>query len=77
MWRWAGLPFVFGTCSFALEGIALVLPVKADMARPHMFGQLLIMVMVIILLTFITYPPRWSGLVLMHVFVSPLSQVHI
>lgn len=55
MWRWGGLSFVFGTLSFSLEGIALVLPVKADMARPHMFNTLLIMVMSTVTIAYLVF----------------------
>ena len=43
LFRLAGLPFVFGTACFALEGIGLILPVKAAMRaadQPRFYGLL-------------------------------------
>ena len=43
-----GLPFLFGTASFALEGIALVLPVKQNMRNPSLFNTLVTLAVVIV-----------------------------
>ena len=37
----SGLPFVFGTACFSLEGIGLVLPIKAAMKQPSAFGRVM------------------------------------
>jgi len=39
--NWSGLPFLFGTACFALEGAGLILPVKAGMKEPSKFSSLL------------------------------------
>jgi len=41
MWQWSGLPFMFGTATFALEGIALVLPVRSGMKDVSVFSSVM------------------------------------
>jgi len=51
----AGLPFVFGTASFALEGIALVLPVKQSMKNKALFSPMLNAVMILVTMCYMSF----------------------
>ena len=55
--EWSGLPLVFGTACFALEGIGLILPVKAAMrdADQHRFFSLLNLAVALVASAYIVF----------------------
>jgi proton-coupled amino acid transporter len=54
--RGSGLPLVFGTACFALEGIGLVLPVRAGLSQPERtFSPLLARAMLIVTTAYLLF----------------------
>jgi len=49
------LPLVFGTCSFALEGIPLILPIKARMKDPNQFPRAMLVAMFIVSMLYMVF----------------------
>lgn len=49
------LPLIFGTVSFALEGIALILPIKNRMKQPADFRKLMVIAMIVVTLLYLGF----------------------